>query len=489
MPAVAVMRRPRRWAGLVALVLLLALVPRALLVEGTRVMAPDGVGYIEASRGGEDGAAKARLPLYPALIALARPWAGDAQTAGQLVSLIAGSLFPLAVLLLGLVTLPRAAPLAALIACVLPLHVRLSADVLTEALYLLLLAVTFLALARRPVTLARGIVAGASAGLLSLTRPEGLLVAGLACLLVLRRARKEGKERRPAVAFLLCLLALLSVHLFRLDHLGETLGSFTTTLEGARGLSRSAAPGAASRLLAGVIRAPWEFASALDPVPFALGGIGLLVLPKRRRRFVKRLGFPVVASMALFVFFAAVRPGERYLLQATIPWILLGGVGARALVQRWPRAGGLAVALGLVACLVHAGTEQRADKLWMRELGEAIAVWSAPERPVLVTTSSRIAYYAGARRVDPASATIVPDDALVLELTLPGEDAPLRAGEDLLPQLSLDAASRATLRGATLIRKVDAGKVGALPAWQQERCQAPTLRTLPVWQQERCQMR
>ena len=50
------------------LAVVLAFVPRLVMAVNTPVIAVDGVGYIEASRGGTDAGAGARLPLYPLAI-------------------------------------------------------------------------------------------------------------------------------------------------------------------------------------------------------------------------------------------------------------------------------------------------------------------------------------------------------------------------------------------------------------------------------------
>ncbi|HBP18984.1 MAG TPA: hypothetical protein DEA08_14510, partial [Planctomycetes bacterium] len=226
---------PGRWGlklrgldlrGLGALALLaLALRLRVGLSAG--VIARDGIGYLETARlfaEGEWGAGFTRhtAPGFPLALGLCARLLGrpPSEELGVALSALAGAL---GVVLLGLLAgraSRRAGRLAALAGATSPLLTRLGGEVLSESLFVACLLGSVLALTaqlRRDALAERaplGVLAGALAGAAYLVRPEGVLLLGVAVLVLLAAPRPGGWRRRLADAGWALAPALLVVALF-----------------------------------------------------------------------------------------------------------------------------------------------------------------------------------------------------------------------------------------------------------------------------------
>ncbi len=424
-----------------ALIFLAAFSLRMMLVLGTPVMSQDGVGYIEAISGGVDGAARARLPVYPLLIRIFLIIFDDAQLAGQMVSALSGALYPVLFFLWARRTFPRACFFAAGLAACQPYHLRYSADVLTEPVYFSLLAGIFLLFSSKTTTVRGAGLRGALVGLLALTRPEGGIVAGLSVLFLLIRRREKPRFRWISVAVIVSMIALLLV---RLDQLGDTAGSLDRTfrlhlyeIQHGEKPEKIAdldgvdfdLPKIAIKLFHGMTRAPLLLAEGMNPLVFLVSLAGFWLVWRRRRLVIRhRLFLPLVASIVLILFFGAVFPSRRYILQASLPFVLLASE-ALSRFTRSSRAYGLGLtAFILMACLIKAGVSQRTEKIWLREMGEKVAALASPHRPVIITTSGRIAFYARGIRMNPDDVRAVDgsfDWNRVTELSRKSGDAPV----------------------------------------------------------------
>jgi hypothetical protein len=167
----------------------IALLPRLWFWRLPHGIDRDGVWYaslaesLVAGRGYTDitgGLQELYPPGFPAAIAVLIPLTGDGESAGKLVSLIAGTLTPAVVYLIGrrLFT-PWIGLVAALLTAFHPRLVYLSTAVLSDALYACLLVCVLLAAvpvlrAPRPLPM---LGLGVLTAVLALVRPEGYLVA------------------------------------------------------------------------------------------------------------------------------------------------------------------------------------------------------------------------------------------------------------------------------------------------------------------------
>lgn len=161
-------------------------------------------------------------PLYPAVVAAICALIGHLVLAGQVVSVVAGTLTIVPGTLLARRLLgDRDARRAAWILAALPLACHYSARPQTEALYALFFCwgvVGFVRLVKRPCGGA-ALLLGTMAGLAAATRPEGagLVVAGVVAILAARPAA-DGTGRGRAAAALLIPFLILSLPVVLLTH-------------------------------------------------------------------------------------------------------------------------------------------------------------------------------------------------------------------------------------------------------------------------------
>jgi len=212
--AAALLRSLRSRPGLLLLLFLAALLPRAWIAWTSQCISSDGPVYAEVAAryfagDWQGGLGHLYQPLYPVAMAGAYAVVGDWERAGQLVSVLASSL---AILPLWFLTRrlfgERAALAAALIYALSPYPVRLSADVLTTGLYLALTLLALWAAVAGFGTWRPGwcLLAGLAAGLSYLVRLDGIvlgaLLAGWSVVWRPREWRAEPRRRALAVAAL-----------------------------------------------------------------------------------------------------------------------------------------------------------------------------------------------------------------------------------------------------------------------------------------------
>lgn len=367
-------------------------------------------------------------PLYPASIALGVRAGLPAETAGRLVSLLFGSVFPLLALALARALYgERAGWFAGLLAAVHPLLVALSAAVLTESVYLTLLLAAILLTVRSLTSGSARAAAGAGLvlGLAYWTRPEALALAG-AFAFVLAASRMPGargalaRGAAAAVAFLgvaLLYAVPLSLHVgaFRLEakspesvaflrrhwagesetqiyfsvdsDLRDTGISNVSNLDMIRNTA-PASPGERWRLaLPGVKRnLPRFFAWLLVkrslgvPVLSLLAALGFLSAGFTRRRIWLEAPLLAVVLLNLVTFSSWPYLHERFIFPVLVPGVVWAGAGLAVLRDRLPRRWGAplggagryrgaeAIALALVVATSAWGVS-RADEVsesWAR---------------------------------------------------------------------------------------------------------------------------
>lgn len=199
--------RLRQWwhdLFLVAALLAAAFAVRLYSLQFFHVIATDGTSYALTARGVMNGEWRglATYGFYPVLIALAGMLVPDLETAGRLVSVVFGSLLVLPLYFLGRALFSRSIAVAAcLVAIVWPPFVASSCEVITQATFttLLLTSIYFIWQGMANPSLARGGLGGMFIGLSFLTRPEALLIA-LAAPIVLAMAN-PGEFRQKRLFF------------------------------------------------------------------------------------------------------------------------------------------------------------------------------------------------------------------------------------------------------------------------------------------------
>jgi 4-amino-4-deoxy-L-arabinose transferase-like glycosyltransferase len=235
-------RAPRTWAAWLAIgavVLTTQLIANA--VVDTAHLTPDGAHFLDNARAIQRGQGfvtqedwpawlnPPRLPTpdpfkepgYPFAIAALAPFVGGVLPAARWLSLIAGLLTPFATWVLARRLWPdrRVAWIAAAAAAVSPIVIAMSAAVLSEAMFTLLLTLAFAACAG--VTLADAALGGLAFGLALLTRGQAMIaIPALVWLLV---SRPEGRGRRLALATALAALTLVPYAMWNLRHFGAPI--------------------------------------------------------------------------------------------------------------------------------------------------------------------------------------------------------------------------------------------------------------------------
>lgn len=175
-------------------------------VHGTQIN-DDGAQYARAAENMRDGVGYIGMlgkpltiqpPLYSLLIRLGSFLTGDAESAGRLISIIAGAALPLPTFVVTRLLFGRPAGLiAAIVAAFMPLLVGLSVLILTDAAFLtsVMAGLAFAMLARRRNDWRSAALGGAFFGLAYLLHPEGL-PEGIAIFLTLVVLVTAGRTRR-----------------------------------------------------------------------------------------------------------------------------------------------------------------------------------------------------------------------------------------------------------------------------------------------------
>ncbi|GAM11409.1 dolichyl-phosphate-mannose-protein mannosyltransferase [Geobacter sp. OR-1] len=167
----------------IAGVLLLALSLRIYTFPIARVIAADGISYVNIARSifrGEGFAGAVHFPpMFPLLIGLVNLLVGDDELAGKLVSMFMGTVLVVPVYLLARELFSRQTALAAsLLVALSPSLAKLSSEVLTQSTYLALILSALYCLWRSAESLRSGwgVAAGLLLGAAYLTRPEAIVI-------------------------------------------------------------------------------------------------------------------------------------------------------------------------------------------------------------------------------------------------------------------------------------------------------------------------
>ena len=170
----------------------------------------DGVGYV-GMLGGEQVLFP---PLYPTLIALFSLFVGDPETAGRLVSLVAGLALVFAIHRITREIFGNSVALiGAILAALHPLLVGLSVTVYSESLSAALISLGLYATIRmiRQPSFGRSTVVGLLFGVAYLARPEGLVFAMIAAAFVAIAAIRQRQPAQIAVRHIVTLLLATAI--------------------------------------------------------------------------------------------------------------------------------------------------------------------------------------------------------------------------------------------------------------------------------------
>ncbi len=338
---------------------------RVFLLRSLPVIDSDGVIYVTLARQFRaTGSPFDPLfhPLYPLMLALAEPLAGDWELAARLVSALFGALlilpaYALARALLGV----EVARLAAALMVVHPGLVRAGTAAMSDAVYAFVLACGILAawraLAGGPGALLG--LAGLVFGLAYLGRPEGALyLVGLLVVTGVLAATERRRTRELTVWGGAALVAFLVVATPYLLYLRKTLGGFTLSGKVGHNLALSQGPaGAPSPLSLRVLENAFLFQKYVLPDLFP-GVLVFLVLAgvvarARRPGWLGRDGVLLAACLPPFgslVFHVEARFFVP-VLPLILPFAAAGALWAAAAVVGERRAGPGALVLTLVVAL------------------------------------------------------------------------------------------------------------------------------------------
>jgi 4-amino-4-deoxy-L-arabinose transferase-like glycosyltransferase len=212
----------------IAGVVILALALRIYTFPIARVIAADGISYVNIARSifrGEGFSGTVHYPpVFPLLIGLMNVLVGDDELAGKLVSMVMGTALVVPVYLLAKTLFSRqTAVVAALLVALSPALAKLSSEVLTQSTYLTLVLTALFCLWRSVELLQRrwGIAAGLLFGAAYLTRPEAIIILVATLLLffvVPIVARNCAKRHLTVLCFVLGAFLVLAAPYILLLH-------------------------------------------------------------------------------------------------------------------------------------------------------------------------------------------------------------------------------------------------------------------------------
>jgi len=354
-------------------------------------------------------------PGLPFAIAALTPLVRDPFRAGQILSLLAGLMLPLAVYALGRKVAHdrELAWVAGLIAAASPVLIAQSVRVMAESLFTLLLTLAFVAAAptmdgafraRGPHRDLSAWVAGALLGLAFLVRTQALLA--IPALAVLTTAGSTGHARIARVGRVLLAMAVSASPLLirNLVTFGSPLYSDATTfavwpfvdpLEFSHALTRPPAPlpfaldhapqvvaHTASQLARFARSAlPRDILGAVAWAPVLAAGLVLGIVRLRTWAFAWVYLVPVVLMMS------AVSWNTRYFASTAPFWCLLTALGAVWLARRlpavrWPLA---ARVVAVVALLAYVGLQSRRVARDIRDSAAPEIAAAIAESPVIAS--------------------------------------------------------------------------------------------------------
>lgn len=405
---------------LAALLFAAAFLARLVACLGTAIFGTDGGHYLlmadwMAAGRFHDALSIAYHPLYPLLIAVARPVAGGIEAAGSAVSVVLGAAATVPLFLTVRAVFGRpAAFFVALLYAFAPGLMEYQSEPMTEGAYMFFLFSSLWLTWRmlEAPSLERGVVLGAAAAATFLVRPEGMLAVALALAWPL--TRREGLGRRIGGVLLTLAVVLLLVAPYLLwvkaqrGHWGISVRPSAISAERAfAGEEGSQDSSAKSRLVGKYFNIMLQRTAYGALIPFYLWGIACL-RGIRLRQGLFYFSFPLgLLAGPLFVLRTHDFMSERYLMAGMTLMNALAALGLTAAIawmaRRAPEARWRPAALGFIlVVLVLPGAA--ALRLRRQELQSArtAAAWIRAHGPAPRAMSgplAQAAYLAGARSV------------------------------------------------------------------------------------------
>lgn len=404
---------------LAALLFAAAFLTRLVSCLGTAIFGTDGGHYLlmadwMAAGRFHDALSVAYHPLYPLLIAAARPLAGGTEAAAGAVSVVLGAAATVPLFLTARAIFGRpAAFFVALLYAFTPDLVELQSEAMTEGSYMFFLFSSLWLTWRmmEAPSLERGAVLGAAAAATFLVRPEGLLAVLLALAWPLTRRERFLPRLAGAATSLAVILLLVSPYLLwvksQRGQWGLSVRPSAISAEKAIAGGDGRDPAANSRLYGVYFRSMFRMTALGVLIPFhllglaSLRGIGL-------RKALFYFSFPLgLLGGPLYVLRTHDFMSGRYLLAGMTLLNGLAAAGAATaaawLARRRPETTwrpAVAAFVLLVAVLPGAAAlrfrrqelrSARTAAAWIRSQGPAPKAVSGP--------FTQVAYLAGSRSV------------------------------------------------------------------------------------------
>ncbi|MEW6026954.1 MAG: glycosyltransferase family 39 protein [Planctomycetota bacterium] len=414
----------RRAILILIILVALAFAVRLAVAFNTRIISSDGPFYLNVAKDFAAGDYKAAFtkqtfhPLYPFLIALASNVISNWEWAGMLVSII---LSALAVIPLYFIAKRYFNETVTVLACLLygfhPQGAQLSASIFTTGAFTCILLFTLWATI---IALEKGsyryfILSGLLSFIMYLARPDGIVFAALAAVAVLINSRISGERPKQSLFKISALLIpwlLLIPNIFIVNALtgifgltGKVSGDTLAGMEMAKSFG-------------GLYQFIVDFIKGANPVLFILfiiGGIwghnAYCVKFPRKTLFIWLVFAGFILVFGLYSF-ADGRMSKRYtvpLFLIMMPWTAAGlyYIGEKISLKSANKIIWGITILILAILSVFTFKPVGKDKVIEKTTGELLGKYHIERSdignrsPVIITTLSRIAYYAGGVSVMP----------------------------------------------------------------------------------------
>jgi len=373
-----------------------ALGVRVLAWTGSCTIGSDSFIFLDMARligAGEWSSAMrwAAHPAYPAMTA----GLGGSAFAGTLISVVLGAAGIIPLFLLVAEAIGEAeARVAALLYAVLPALVEVTADVMTDGVFVAFFVTAIWAGWKALDRWSWAPLAGLMSGLAYLTRPEGLLLmAMIPAWLVVEAVRR--RTWRPLAGGAIVVAVSVVVAIPYLLWLHRELQRWTVSLKGgARAVTGGAVQTSHGSLYVDYLKSTWRVAFGVL-VPFTLWGMART--NSRGRWYIASFGLAWFAAM-LYAMPYVGYIGSRYLLAGFVALLGATAIGWIEMTSKLRpavvRAALLLLVVGLMGVAVR---PRRWGELALVDAG----AWIAQQKPraKLVATSDKIAYYAGGELV------------------------------------------------------------------------------------------
>ena len=338
--------------------------------------------------------------------------------------------------------------LAALVAAGTPFLVAESVMGLETAFFAGLSGLALAALLARPQ---RPVASGLLFAAAALTRPEGLLVSGLAGLFDLGRIARDPAARRAFLVRWSIVLGVVAAHLtFRILYYGDIVPN-----------TFHAKVGGGAAAIARGLEYGGEF--AWRAAPLILLSVVALVSAVRRGGRVRTATLLVFSVALVYVVYSTYVGGDfkrtyRFFAVPAVLWAGLSGAGAVRIADRWPRAavaGAMTIAIAAAAGMWSLNEPARrfvAQRVGLYPHHIAVGAWLRenfpPDTWLATVNAGAIPYESRLRTIDMVGLC----DAHIARVTMPDMGAGVAGHEKSDPDYVLDRRPDIVLFQAARLR-------------------------------------